>query len=99
MRVLSVRVKNTCLLESVCLSDVYPEYAKLPKGDYTLQLHLRHENVSYLEKLKQLVLFIERKLDKEDVQLSFYTQPDGPVTGTGSYSSSTLDPDQKKPFT
>ncbi|KAM0047332.1 putative tripeptidyl-peptidase II [Helianthus debilis subsp. tardiflorus] len=77
--------------------DVYPEYAKLPKGDYTLQLHLRHENVSYLEKLKQLVLFIERKLDKA-VQLSFYTQPDGPVTGTGSYSLSTLDPGSKEAF-
>lgn len=74
------------------MGDVYPDYAKLPKGDYTLQLHLRydsllnayicvliklmsclflgiseffrHENVQYLEKLKQLVLFIERKLEK-----------------------------------
>ncbi|KAK9063197.1 hypothetical protein SSX86_017067 [Deinandra increscens subsp. villosa] len=80
------------------MGDVYPEYAKLPKGEYTLQLHLRHENVQYLENLKQLVLFIERKLDKEAVQLSFYTQPDGPVTGIGSYSSSTLDPGTKEAF-
>ncbi|XP_076907869.1 tripeptidyl-peptidase 2-like [Bidens hawaiensis] len=80
------------------MGDVYPDYAKLPKGDYTLQLHLRHENVQYLEKLKQLVLFIERKLEKEAVQLSFYTQPDGPVTGTGSYKTSTLDPGSKEAF-
>ncbi|KAI3817994.1 hypothetical protein L1987_11796 [Smallanthus sonchifolius] len=80
------------------MGDVYPDYAKLPKGEYTLQLHLRHENVQYLENLKQLVLFMERKLDKEAVQLSFYTQPDGPVTGTGSYSLSTLDPGSKEAF-
>ncbi|CAI9260290.1 unnamed protein product [Lactuca saligna] len=80
------------------MGDVYPESAKLPKGEYNLQLHLRHENVQYLEKLKQLVLFIERKLDKEAVQLSFYTQPDGPVTGSGSFKSSTLDPGSKEAF-
>ncbi|MBD4021774.1 hypothetical protein GUI04_22925, partial [Xanthomonas citri pv. citri] len=27
------------------VGDVYPESVKLPKGEYTLQLHLRHENV------------------------------------------------------
>ncbi|XP_071686212.1 tripeptidyl-peptidase 2 [Rutidosis leptorrhynchoides] len=78
--------------------DVYPAYVKLPKGEYTLQLLLRNENVQYLEKLKQLVLFIERKLGKEAMQLSFYTQPDGPVTGTGSFTSSTLDPGSKEAF-
>ncbi|GJY09672.1 tripeptidyl-peptidase 2 isoform X2 [Tanacetum coccineum] len=80
------------------MGDVYPDYAKLPKGDYTLQLHLRHEDVQILEKLKQLVVFIERKLEKEAVQLSFYTQPDGPVTGAGSFKSSTLDPGSKEAF-
>nr|GEW39471.1 tripeptidyl-peptidase 2 isoform X2 [Tanacetum cinerariifolium] len=80
------------------MGDVYPDYAKLPKGHYTLQLHLRHEDVQILEKLKQLVVFIERKLEKEAVQLSFYTQPDGPVTGAGSFKSSTLDPGSKEAF-
>ncbi|XP_024992283.1 tripeptidyl-peptidase 2 isoform X2 [Cynara cardunculus var. scolymus] len=80
------------------MGDVYPDSAKLPKGEYTLQLHLRHENMQYLEKLKQLVLFIERKLEKEAVQLSFYNQPDGPVTGNGSFKSSTLDPGSKEAF-
>ncbi|KAJ9553504.1 hypothetical protein OSB04_017549 [Centaurea solstitialis] len=81
------------------MGDVYPDSAKLPKGEYTLQLHLRHENMQYLEKLKQLVLFIERKLEKvEAVQLSFYTQPDGPVTGNGTFKSSILDPGSKEAF-
>nr|AFN53634.1 tripeptidyl peptidase II [Linum usitatissimum] len=49
------------------VGDVYPAASKLPKGDYTLQLYLRHDNVQYLEKLKQLVLFIEKTLeDKEE---------------------------------
>ncbi|KAI4384768.1 hypothetical protein MLD38_002876 [Melastoma candidum] len=79
------------------LGDVYPKFKKLPKGEYTLQLYLRHENVQYLEKLKQLVLFIERKLEEKDaIRLSFFCQPDGPVTGDGAYKSSILIPGKKE---
>ncbi|XP_011076155.1 tripeptidyl-peptidase 2 isoform X2 [Sesamum indicum] len=75
------------------MGDVYPDTAKLPKGEYTLQLYLRHDNVQYLEKMKQLVLFIEKNLDEKDViRLSFYAQPDGPVTGNSSFTSSVLVP-------
>ncbi|EYU25103.1 hypothetical protein MIMGU_mgv1a000305mg [Erythranthe guttata] len=81
------------------MGDVYPETAKLPKGEYTLQLYLRHDNVQYLEKMKQLVIFIEKKLDeKESIQLSFYTQPDGPVIGNSSFKSSVLIPGAKEAF-
>ncbi|XP_047941197.1 tripeptidyl-peptidase 2 isoform X1 [Salvia hispanica] len=81
------------------MGDVYPDTAKLPKGDYTLQLYLRHENVQYLEKMKQLVLFIEKNLDeKEAIHLSFYSQPDGPVTGNSNFSSSVLIPGTKEAF-
>jgi tripeptidyl-peptidase-2 len=79
--------------------DVYPSSTRLPKGDYTLQLYLRHDNVQYLEKMKQLVLFIERKLDdKENIRLSFYSQPDGPVMGNGSFKSSLLVPGTREAF-
>ncbi|XP_051137979.1 tripeptidyl-peptidase 2 [Andrographis paniculata] len=79
--------------------DVYPKAATLPKGDYTLQLYLRHDNVQCLEKMKQLVLFIEKTLDSKDsVRLSFYSQPDGPVIGNGSFSSSVLIPGSKEAF-
>uniref|UniRef100_A0A7N2N8P5 Tripeptidyl peptidase II second Ig-like domain-containing protein n=2 Tax=Quercus lobata TaxID=97700 RepID=A0A7N2N8P5_QUELO len=47
------------------MGDVYPNFSKLPKGEYNLQLYLRHDNVQYLEKLKQLVLFIERNLEEK----------------------------------
>ncbi|KAJ4706019.1 Tripeptidyl-peptidase 2 [Melia azedarach] len=81
------------------MGDVYPEYSKLPKGEYSLQLYLRHDNVQYLEKMKQLVLFIERKLEEKDVvRLSFFSQPDGPIMGNGTYKSSTLVPGKKEAF-
>ncbi|GFP82230.1 tripeptidyl-peptidase 2 [Phtheirospermum japonicum] len=79
--------------------DVYPDAAKLPKGEYTLQLYLRHDNVQYLEKMKQLVLFIEKNLEEKDtIRLSFYAQPDGPVTGNSNFSSSVLMPGSKEAF-
>ncbi|XP_047082269.1 tripeptidyl-peptidase 2-like isoform X1 [Lolium rigidum] len=79
--------------------DVYPSYVKLPKGEYTLQLYIRHENVQFLEKLKQLVLFIERKLENKDcIPLSFYSQPDGPIVGNATFKSSILVPGEPEAF-
>ncbi|XP_020085377.1 tripeptidyl-peptidase 2 isoform X2 [Ananas comosus] len=79
--------------------DVYPDYVKVPKGDYTLQLHIRHENIHFLEKMKQLVLFIERKLEKKDhIQLSFFSEPDGPIIGNGAFKSSVLVPGLPEAF-
>ncbi|XP_058082097.1 tripeptidyl-peptidase 2 [Magnolia sinica] len=81
------------------MGDVYPNSVKLPKGDYTLQLYIRHENVQYLEKMKQLVLFIERKLEeKEFIRLNFFSQPDGPIMGNGGFKSSTLVPGEMEAF-
>ncbi|KAL8557152.1 hypothetical protein ACS0TY_004563 [Phlomoides rotata] len=81
------------------MGDVYPDSAKLPKGEFTVQLYLRHENVQYLEKMKQLVIFIEKKLEEKDaVRLPFYAQPDGPVTGNSSFTSSVLIPGTKEAF-
>ncbi|GER46667.1 tripeptidyl-peptidase [Striga asiatica] len=81
------------------MGDVYPDAAKLPKGEYTLQLYLRHDNVQYLDKMKQLVLFIEKNLEEKDaIRLSFYSQPDGPVTGNSNFSSSVLVPGAKEAF-
>lgn len=79
--------------------DAYPKSVKLGKGEYSLQLYIRHENVRYLDKMKQLVLFIERKLDeKESIWLNFFSQPDGPITGNGGFKSSTLIPGEMEAF-
>ncbi|XP_061350960.1 tripeptidyl-peptidase 2 isoform X2 [Gastrolobium bilobum] len=77
--------------------DVYPSSSNLPKGEYVLQLYLRHDNVQILEKMRHLVLFIERNLEEKDViQLSFFSQPDGPLLGNGSFKSSLLLPGMKE---
>nr|XP_027187890.1 tripeptidyl-peptidase 2-like [Cicer arietinum] len=47
--------------------DAYPSSSKLPKGEYNLQLYLRHDNVQILEKMRHLVLFIERNLEDKVV--------------------------------
>ncbi|KAG6481698.1 hypothetical protein ZIOFF_058317 [Zingiber officinale] len=140
--------------------DAYPDYVKLPKGEFTLRLHSRHESIHILEKLKQLVLFIKRKLERKSVpgsmeaalpfsalslnsvartmfqavsfcigqplilagkpsaagshnvpsslpsmmvhldyiQLSFFSVPDGPIMGNGTYKSSVLVPGQDEAF-
>ncbi|CAA7390916.1 unnamed protein product [Spirodela intermedia] len=79
--------------------DVYPNYVKIPKGDYILQLYIRHDNVHFLEEMKELVLFIQRKLEKKDfVQLNFFSQPDGPITGDGIFKSSVLVPGEEEAF-
>ncbi|XWS50506.1 hypothetical protein CRYUN_Cryun12cG0092700 [Craigia yunnanensis] len=84
----------------VCaMGDCYPNSSKLPKGEYTLQLYLRHDNVQYLEKMKQLVLFLERNLEEKDVvRLNFFSEPDGPVMGNGTFKSSILVPGKKEAF-
>lgn len=79
--------------------DVYPKYVKIPKGEYTLQLYIRHDNVQFLEKMKQLVVFIERKLEKKDfIQLGFFSQPDGTIMGNGTFKSSVLLPSETEAF-
>ncbi|XP_027359339.1 tripeptidyl-peptidase 2-like isoform X3 [Abrus precatorius] len=77
--------------------DVYPSSTNLPKGEYNLQLYLRHDDVQILEKMRHLVLFIERNLEEKDViRLNFFSQPDGPLMGNGSFKSSSLVPGIKE---
>ncbi|RAL51416.1 hypothetical protein DM860_010918 [Cuscuta australis] len=81
------------------MGDVYPKSSKLPRGEYSLLLYLRHDNLQYLEKIKQLVLFIERTLDaKDSISLNFYAQPDDPIMSGSNFSSSVLIPGVKEAF-
>ncbi|KAL5708116.1 tripeptidyl-peptidase II [Ranunculus cassubicifolius] len=81
------------------MGDVYPKPTKLPKGDYNLRLYLRHDNVQYLEKMRQLVMFIEKDLEEKDfIRLCFFSQPDGPVMGNGSFKPSVLIPGSLESF-
>ncbi|MBA0685284.1 hypothetical protein Goari_012955, partial [Gossypium aridum] len=81
------------------MGDCYPASSQLPKGEYSLRLYLRHDNVQYLEKMKQLVLFLERNLEEKDViPLNFFSEPDGPVMGNGTFKYSILVPGIKESF-
>jgi tripeptidyl-peptidase-2 len=45
------------------VGDIYPDAITLKKGEYTVQLVLRHEDPAVLEKLRTLPMLIERKLE------------------------------------
>lgn len=73
------------------MGDVYPKGVQLPKGDYTLRLHLRHDNIQYLEKLKKAIIFIDKNLEeKNNIHLAFYSCIDGGITGLGNFKPTTL---------
>lgn len=63
-----IRDENKQLLG---VGDIYPEAANLKKGDYTIQLTLRHEDPALLDRLRTLPMLVERKLDSA-IQIPVY---------------------------
>ena len=53
------------------VSDIYPEFADLKKGEYTIRLQLRHDDAALLDKMKDVPVVVERKL-KEPVMVPVY---------------------------
>ena len=53
------------------VSDIYPEFSDLKKGDYTIRLQLRHDDAVLLDKMKDVPVVVERKL-KEPLTVSVY---------------------------
>ncbi|KAI5070002.1 hypothetical protein GOP47_0014345 [Adiantum capillus-veneris] len=75
----------------LAMGDVYPKGVKLSKGDYTLRLHLRHDNIQYLEKLKKAVIFIDKSLEEKNfIRLSFFSCIDGGITGSFAFKPRSL---------
>jgi len=72
-----IRDENKQLLG---VADIYPEAITLKKGEYTVQLMLRHEEPSVLEKLRTLPMLIERKLENA-IQVPVYTSNGNAVLG------------------
>ena len=64
-----IRDENKQLLG---VGDIYPEAATLKKGDYTIQLNLRHEDPALLDRLRNLPMLVERKLDSA-IQIPVYS--------------------------
>uniref|UniRef100_A0A0N5BSA4 Tripeptidyl-peptidase 2 n=1 Tax=Strongyloides papillosus TaxID=174720 RepID=A0A0N5BSA4_STREA len=71
---------------SSSFGDRYP--IKLEKGDYKIQVQLRHESDVLLEKYQELPLVVSTKLPK-DIDLEIYSSPNGQFS-TGAKKISTL---------
>ncbi|KAG7670442.1 hypothetical protein Ndes2437A_g04966 [Nannochloris sp. 'desiccata'] len=67
------------------VGDIYPDAITLKKGEYTVQLVLRHEDPGVLEKLRTLPMLIERKLETA-IQVPVYTTNGNAVLGKDAVS-------------
>lgn len=62
------------------VADSWPSEVKVPKGTVTIRLQIRHDNVEMLEKLKDMAIWIERKMEK-DIVLSAYVSKEAMMIG------------------
>jgi tripeptidyl-peptidase-2 len=71
------------------VADSWPDEIKVPKGTITIRMQVRHDKPEMLEKLKDTIIWIERKLDKE-ISLSVYTSKENLMVGSDSFKRRTL---------
>ena len=64
------------------VADAWPDEIKVPKGNVTVRMQVRHDKPEMLEKLKETPIWIERKLEK-DLALSLYTSKEKMMIGNG----------------
>ena len=72
-------------------TDAWPEAVKLGKGEFTLQLQLRHRDVALLERFRDMPLGVDTPLAKS-VSLSCHASYDAAVTGGGSFGTRLAQP-------
>lgn len=80
----------------LCISDVLlpclqQGKTQLAKGDYTIRILLRHDNVAILEKLRDKVCVVERELT-EKVTVPIYRGNSDSIKAANSLKDSTLHP-------
>jgi tripeptidyl-peptidase-2 len=71
------------------VADAWPGEVKAPKGNVTVRVQVRHDDPEMLEKLKDMTIWIERKLEK-DVQLSVYSCRESMLSGKNTMKKRTL---------
>uniref|UniRef100_A0A7S1YW11 Tripeptidyl-peptidase II n=1 Tax=Ditylum brightwellii TaxID=49249 RepID=A0A7S1YW11_9STRA len=72
------------------VSDAHPEEIKAPKkGKVTVKLQVRHSDPTILSKLKDQVIWIERKMSKE-ISLSVYASHEAMMKGSPKFRKRTL---------
>ena len=70
-------------------ADAWPSEVSAPKGKVIIRAQIRHDDPSKLETLKDMVVWIERSLEK-DITLSIYPTKEALMTGNGSFKRLTL---------
>jgi len=70
-------------------ADSWPSEVKVAKGKACIRLQIRHDDVAKLEKLKDLSIWIERKLSK-DISLSAYETHSSMVAEGASFKRRSL---------
>ena len=71
------------------MSDAFPSKIEAPKGNVVLRLEVRHEDPSQLEKLKDLLIWIERDIS-DNIPLSIYTTREHMMLGKETFRKRTL---------
>jgi tripeptidyl-peptidase-2 len=71
------------------VGDSWPSEVKVPKGSITIRLQVRHDEQEMLEKLKDMPIWIERKMEKE-IALSVYSSKEAMMTGKANFKKRTL---------
>eukprot|EP00934_Nitzschia_sp_Nitz4_P004024 Nitzschia sp. Nitz4//scaffold5_size260463//37246//41143//NITZ4_000947-RA/size260463-processed-gene-0.53-mRNA-1//1//CDS//3329555235//4014//frame0 len=61
--------------------DIYAQPISAPKGTVVIKMQIRHEAPTMLEKLKSMIIWIERKMEKEVSLSAFSTREDLLVGG------------------
>lgn len=79
------------------VDDTWPEAVHLKKGPHTLRLQLRHEDLSYLDKVKDLPVQLDFKLSGP-AALNFCSNPDQALLGENDFSGETLQPGDQLPL-
>ncbi|KAF1321539.1 Tripeptidyl-peptidase 2, partial [Globisporangium splendens] len=69
-------------------SDSYGDAVSIKKGSYVVRTQVRHEDISKLEKLKQMVLLLEH--DIKEISASVYGHQDDVAVGGKALDSKTL---------
>lgn len=75
--------------QRVHVGDIYPSSVKLPKGQYTIRVLLRHDRGDLLAKFKTTALLIERTLD-EPIVLKCHKSARGALVGNAVFDKVTL---------
>jgi tripeptidyl-peptidase-2 len=67
-----------------------PKTVELARGDYVLRFHVRHDDPTLIEKLRDMPLLLDRNLSS-NIPLSFFADPDDALAGEPKFSARMLE--------